>query len=122
MHVPVRRECIILLGLRGSRLDMDTIRKISEVERRHRSAIRIQSMVRGKLSRIHHVHKRHPLWPALSRELEVCSPGLLPVLSRYRGVRWEWSIYPAAWLHMLRSIDAADVLREILDECIRGLW
>lgn len=116
-----QRGSLLRLGLQG-KLPLDTIEVIQCFDKMHLAAIQIQRISRGRLCRLRRAHLRHALWGVLERELEACSPGILPLLSSYPGVRREWKVDPASWLHTLRQGNAIDVMEMILSECHSGYW
>lgn len=112
---------LLWLGLRG-RLPLDLVCAVAEHDRRHRGAVALQRVARGVLSRRRHAHRRHPLWRELERELEGCVPGIVATLAEYPAVRREWRTDPSAWLYTLRRAHADRVVRQILLECLAGMW
>lgn len=115
------RTPVLWLALR-SRLPLDVVAAVAEIDQRHRCAVAVQRVVRGGLCRRRHAHRCHPLWRELERELEACVPGVVSTLTLYPAVRLEWRTDPSAWLYTLRRAHADRVVRQILLECLAGMW
>lgn len=53
---------------------------------------------------------------------KVCSTNDIILAESYVGVRTEWVHCTVDWIHMLRTPNAKDIVREILRECKEGEW
>jgi hypothetical protein len=95
---------------------------------RHYAATGIQALVRGRRSRSAFVRVPPRVLARIRAGLAALLPGCFECLRHYAGVRREWRQQPESWcrLDLLRTAvgrhEAADTLRDIVDECHAGEW